>query len=71
VFACALDIHPFSLTMMLLVKSPVPTVLEGALYVEGRELCPDHLSQTCPLCEIQEDTYEAQVPAFFEKEVGR
>jgi len=25
--------------------------LEGALYAEGRELCPGHISQTCPLCD--------------------
>ncbi len=68
---CAFDIHPFSLTMVQLVKSPVPIVLEGELFANGQELCPGHLTQTCPLCELQEDTYEAQVPTFFEKEVSR
>lgn len=45
--------------------------LEAELSVEGRELCPGHISQTCPLCDTWEETFDEQDTFFFEEEVSR
>jgi hypothetical protein len=36
--------------------------LEGALFVEGVNLCPDHLNPTCPLCDTDDERFESLLP---------